>query len=173
NDPKGIALHQSGNAFYVTDKTRLLKIDLQGKVTTYAEADKFPSVPKFLNDVTIDQEGRGKVYVSDSGAMGKDGAVFRFDLQSNRVDTVVDAQKIPGLHTPNGIALDGQSQLLVVDFGTGDLHRIRLTDSSVQKVADGFDGGDGLIWDKFGRLFISSWKNGKIWGIPRAGQKPI
>jgi len=60
----------------------------------------------------------------------------------------------------------------VLDFGSGILHRVKLADGSSQKVADGFEGGDGLTWDKFGRLFITSWKTGKLWGIPRPGQKP-
>ena len=30
-----------------------------------------------------------------------------------------------------------------------------------------------MTWDKFGRLFITSWKTGKVFGIPRPGQKPV
>jgi glucose/arabinose dehydrogenase len=30
-----------------------------------------------------------------------------------------------------------------------------------------------LTWAAYGRLFITSWKSGKVWGIPRPGQKPI
>ena len=63
--------------------------------------------------------------------------------------------------------------MLLADFGSGVLYRIKLADKSAQKVADGFDGGDGLTWDKFGRLFITSWKTGKVFGIPRPGQKAV
>jgi glucose/arabinose dehydrogenase len=171
DDPKGIVLFE--NEFYVTDKTRVVKIDLKGKVTPLATAEKFPSPPQFLNDIAIEPEGRA-LFVSDSGdLMGKGGAVFRIDLNSRKVSLVVDAQKMPGLHTPNGLALDGASHLLMLDFGSGILHRIKLADNSAEKVADGFEGGDGLAWDKFGRLFISSWKSGHVWGISRPGQKPV
>src|SRR5262245_2918740 len=171
DDPKGIVLFE--NEFYVTDKTRVVKIDLKGKVTPLAPADKFPSPPQFLNDIAIEPENKA-LFVSDSGdLMGKGGAVFRIDLNSRKITLVVDAQKMPGLHTPHGLALDGASHLLMLDFGSGILHRIKLADGSAQKVADGFEGGDGLAWDKFGRLFISSWKTGHVWGIARPGQKPV
>ena len=170
DDPKGIVSH--ANAFFVTDKTRVVKIDLQGKVTVFAAADKFPTPPQFLNDIAVDIE-TGTLFVSDSGNLeGAGGAVYRIDPRSGKVDRVINAERLPGLHTPNGLTLDGQSHLLVLDFGSGILHRVKLADGSSQKVADGFEGGDGLTWDKFGRLFITSWKTGKLWGIPRPGQKP-
>ena len=176
NDPKGIVFF--ANAFYVTDKTRVVKIDLSGKVTDLATSEKFPTPPKFLNDIAVDPEvgfdKNGILYVSDSGDLkGAGGAVFRIDLRSGKISLVVDPERLPGLATPNGLALDGASHLLLLDFGSGILHRIKLADNSAQKIAEGFDGGDGLAWDKFGRLFITSWKTGKVWGIPRPGQKPI
>ena len=35
------------------------------------------------------------------------------------------------------------------------------------------DGADGLTWDYYGRLFISSWKTGKVFVIARPGEKPV
>ena len=103
------------------------------------------------------------VYVTDSGDLqGAGGAVFGISLRSGKVETVIDASKLPGLHTPNGLATDGSSHLLLLDFGTGDLYRIAIVSHKADKIADGFDGGDGLAWDKYGRLFISSWKTGQI-----------
>ena len=171
DDPKGIVLF--ANAFYVTDKTRVVTIDLNGKVTPLATPEKFPFPPQFLNDIAVDPEN-GILFVSDSGDLkGSGGAVFRIDLKSGKISLVVNAQRLPGLSTPNGLALDGASHLLLLDSGSGILHRIKLADNSAQKVAEGFDGGDGLAWDKFGRLFVTSWKSGQVWGIPRPGQKPV
>ncbi len=171
DDPKGIV--SFANAFYVTDKTRVVKIELTGKVTTLAAADKFPSPPQFLNDIALDPEN-GLLYVSDSGDLkGSGGAVFRINMKSGNVDLVVNAERFPGLKTPNGLVLDGASHLLLLDFGSGVLSRIKLADNSAQKVADGFDGGDGLAWDKHGQLFVTSWLKGCVWGIPRPGQKPV
>ena len=171
NDPKGIVAFS--NAFYVADKTRIVKIDLGGKVTTIAPAEKFPTPPQFLNDVAIEPEN-GVLFVSDSGDLkGSGGAVYRIELKSGKIEQVLNAERLPGLHTPNGLAMDGASHLLLLDFGSGILHRIKLADKSSQKVAEGFEGGDGLTWDKHGRLFVTSWKTGRVWGIPRPGQKPV
>ncbi len=51
--------------------------------------------------------------------------------------------------------------------------RVRIADGSPTKIAEGFEGGDGLAWDHFGRLFITSWKTGKVWGVPRPGEKAL
>ena len=81
---------------------------------------------------------------------------------------VLDANKLPSLKTPNGLAMDGASHLLLADWGSGELHRIKLADGSTQKLADGFKGADGLAWDNHGRLFISDWDGGKIFVHPPA-----
>ena len=52
-----------------------------------------------------------------------------------KVDLVVDAKKLPGLHTPNGVAMDGQAHVLLADAGTGTLYRVKLADGSHEKVA--------------------------------------
>jgi hypothetical protein len=171
DDPKGIVEFQ--NALYVADKTRVVKVDARGQVTTFVAAEKFPRPPAFLNDIAIEPE-RGSLFVSDSGDLkGSGGAVYRVDVKSGKTDLVVDDKAIPGLNTPNGLTLDGASHLLLADFGSGVLYRIKLADRSAAKVADGFDGSDGLTWDKYGRLFITSWKTGKVFGIPRPGQSAV
>ena len=144
----------------------------------------------FLNDITVDPE-TGTLFVSDSGdRKGKGGAVFRItpkikmkkgekklpldgEVIEKKVDVVVDFKTHPELNTPNGLAMDGQSFLLLADFGSGNLYRIKLADKTMEKLADGFDGADGVAWDYFGRLYISSWKTGKIFVIPRPGDRPI
>src|SRR5262249_16923632 len=59
------------------------------------------------------------------------------------------------------------------DFHSGELHRVKLTDGSTEKLADGLGGCDGLCWDKFGRLFVSDGKAGKVYVIPRPGDRPV
>ncbi len=168
DDPKGIVAFKE--FLYVADKTRVWKIDPKGKATVLAAAAAFPTKPLFLNDIAVDQFGT--LYVSDSGTLeGKGGAIYRIDLKG-KVSLVADASKAP-LHTPNGLLHDSLMHLLVADFGTGNLYRMKIADGSTEKLADGFGGADGLIFDKFGRLYISDWKNGKIFVIARPGAKPI
>jgi glucose/arabinose dehydrogenase len=171
DDPKGIVFYK--DALYVTDRTKIVKVDDQGQTSVYAAADRFPTPPQFLNDIAIDAVN-GIFLVSDSGdRKGKDGAVYWIDVRLDKITTLVDSQTIPELHTPNGVIFDGSSSVLVADFGSGAVYRVRVPDRSATKIASGLDGADGLVWDDFGRLFITSWKTGKVFAIRRPGQQPV
>jgi glucose/arabinose dehydrogenase len=173
DDPKGMAAYQRW--LFVADKTKVYRIDAtqkEPKAELFAPANAFPVPPLFLNDIAIDPES-GTVFVSDSGDLkGGGGAVYRI-TPNGLVSTIVDSKRIPGLHTPNGLAMDGASHVILADFGSGFLYRIKLADNSFEKIAEGLDGADGVTWDNYGRLFVSSWKNGKLFMIPRPGEKPI
>lgn len=175
NDPKGLVAFK--NNLYVADKDCIWRIDNKGKKTEFVPASAFPSKPQFLNDLEVDTIG--KLYVTDSGDLkGAGGAVYEISLKG-KVRLIVDAKKAPVLQTPNGLALDGGTKrtgaawLLLLDFGSGQLHRLNVKTGKLTKVEEGFGGGDGVIFDKFGRLYLSDYKNGKVFVIPRPGQKPI
>ncbi len=169
NDPKGLAAFQKW--LFVTDKDRVLRVDDQGKVQQFAGPSDFPVKPQFLNDVHVDPES-GVVFVSDSGNLqGQGGAVYRITPQG-KVSVVVNKEKMPELHTPNGLALDSQNHLLLADFGTGTLYRIHLATGQIEKLHEGFGGADGLAFDHHGQLFVTDWKNGKVWGIARPDSRP-
>ena len=183
DDPKGIAVFQ--NWLYLTDKTKVLRINAaakEPKAEVFAAAEKFPSPPIFLNDIHVDPEN-GAVYVSDSGKDGKGGAVYRITGVNPKgkgpakinatVSVVIDQKKLPGLIKPNGVMSDGTSFLLVADFDAGVLYRVKLADGTAEKVAEGMDGADGITWDHYGHLFVSSWKTGKVFGIAKPGEKPV
>jgi len=171
DDPKGIAFFAKW--LFVADNTRVLRIDVASKkLDVFAPANAFPVQPLFLNDVAVDPES-GMVYVSDSGdRKGGGGAVYRITPQG-LVTTVVNADNLKGLHTPNGLAMDGASNLILADFGAGNLYRVKLATGASEKIADGIDGADGLAWDYYGRLFVSSWKSGTVHVIPKPGDKPV
>lgn len=184
DDPKGIVSWT--NLLFVADNKRVVRIDPKGTVTVVADEKAFPTPPLFLNDITADEHG--VLYVSDSGDLkGNGGAIYRIAIIPPNpkakddagkkgkvsVTTVSDGKRNPNIKTPNGLVMDGKNHLLMLDFTSGELLRIRVSDGQSAKIADGFEGGDGLTWDNFGRLFITSWKLGKVWGIPRPGQKPI
>ena len=173
--PKGIAFF--GPWIFIVDKTKVLRVDLNPrfgggvKVDMLAPANAFPVPPIALNDIAIDPES-GAVFVSDSGAKGAGGAVYSISF-NGLVKTIVNEKTLPALNEPNGLAMDGASHILLADFGTGILYRIKLADGSSEKLADGMDGADGVTWDNYGRLFVSSWKTGKLFGIPKPGAKPV
>ncbi|HYH67896.1 MAG TPA: PQQ-dependent sugar dehydrogenase [Urbifossiella sp.] len=171
DDPKGIAFFAKW--LFVTDNTRVLRIDVASKkLDVFAPTNAFPVPPQFLNDVVVDPES-GMVYVTDSGdRKGAGGAVYRITPQG-LVTTVVNTDNLKGLHTPNGLAMDGASNLILADFGAGNLYRVKLSTRTSEKIAEGIDGADGLAWDHYGRLFISSWKGGTVHVIPKPGEKPV
>ena len=168
NDPKGLIAHQKN--LFVTDKNRVMKIDDKGVVTELVGASAFPKPPLFLNDICVDEQGN--LYVTESGdRKGEGGAVYKITPKDKKVTLILDKAKFPALHSPNGIAMDGLSFVLVGDMGTETLYRVKVEDGSVEKVADGLGRIDGLIWDNFGRLFLTAHSQGKLNLIPRPGQK--
>jgi glucose/arabinose dehydrogenase len=169
NDPKGIV--HFGNNLYVTDKDRVLRVDAKGQVTVLAGPDAFPAKPVFLNDIAADEGGM--LYVSDSGDFKGGGAAIYRVPPKGKVTLVADSKKTSALKAPNGLLHDSQQHLLVLDAASGELHRLTIATGAIEKLADGFGGGDGLCWDRHGRLFISDWQNGKVFVIPRPGEKPI
>ncbi len=169
DDPQSMAYAQK--TLFVTDQQRVWRIDAQGNAQIYAAKEAFPTEPTALKDIVIDE--RGLLYVTDAGD-GKDqsGAIFRID-QKGRVRVIADRKTIAGLKRPSGLVMDGRSFLLLLDAATGKLMRVRIADGTASTIADGLAGADGLVWDYFGQLFITSSKTGNVWGIARPGEKPV
>jgi glucose/arabinose dehydrogenase len=171
DDPRGLAVSQG--KLFVADKNKVRRIDLKtGKADVFVEAGKFPRPPKGLTGLEADI--KGGLTVSDA-----DGAVYRVQLAGKgataqpQVSLVADPAKLPALGGVAGWALDSPFHLLAVDAKTGDLNRVRTSDGLVEKVAAGFPGGGGVAFDNFGQLFVASGADGKVWGVPRPGAKPV
>ena len=157
DDPKGLTF--IGKSLYVTDKNRVLKVELNGKWTVFGSTMAFPQTPVFLNDITSDDAGN--LYVSDSGNLKSGGAIYK--IAQNKKITLVLNEDIPEILAPNGLWII-KNDLYEVDFSSGILYKINLKNKSISKIAEGFGGGDGLI--KSGNnFFVSDWKNGKIFKL--------
>ncbi|WP_022950071.1 SMP-30/gluconolactonase/LRE family protein [Methylohalobius crimeensis] len=166
DDPKGIDLWN--DTLYVADKTRVMKITLDGKTSVFADAEDFPNRPEFLNDIEIDDEGN--VYVSDSGKEdGTGSGIYRID-QDGEVTRILAEKR--GIQRPNGLLLDGINALLVADFGTGELFRLDLIRGKVIDLNSGLGGTDGLVRDSRGYLYVSDWKGGKVWRLVEPSSPP-
>lgn len=161
DDPKGLVFF--GNDLYVADKTRVLRVGLDGKWTVFAAATAFPAMPQFLNDLEADAQGN--LYVSDSGDLkGQGGAIHRIG-RNGKVSTIVSGVRDARVQAPNGLLMEGQDSLLEVDFVSGILYRIRVRGGEMEKVAEGFGGGDGIVRGAGGTLYVSDWKNGKVYAV--------
>ncbi len=166
DDPKGLAVF--GNNLYVADKTRVLRIGMDGRWTVFAAATAFPTPPQFLNDLEADAQGN--LYVSDSGDLnGHGGAIYRI-AKSGRVAQIVSGAADARCLAPNGLLMAGTSHLLTVDFVSGVLYRVKLRTGEMEPVASGFGGGDGIVRGSGGTLYVSDWKNGKVFSVSPSGE---
>jgi gluconolactonase len=170
DDPKGIVA--KGEDLYVTDKVKVLKIDPQGNVSVFAEASAFPSVPQFLNDIELDT--LGNLYVSDSGKNGLGAAIYKINPQGD-VSLVINTAMNPLVQAPNGLLMDDTGNvILFVDFATGILYSYDMQTLLLTEQATGFGGGDGLVHHSSGAMFVSDWKNGKVYVIdPLEGEAKL
>ena len=139
DDPKGLVAQ--GTDLFVADKTRVWKIDSEGKAGIYAAAEDFPNKPKFLNDIEVSPAG--EVFVSDCGTFVADAAVYRI-TPDRKVSVLVDQKSFSALKAANGLLMDGKNHLLIADFAAGRLYRCSLADGSMVELAGGLGGADGL-----------------------------
>ncbi|MDZ7735025.1 MAG: PQQ-dependent sugar dehydrogenase [Gammaproteobacteria bacterium] len=168
DDPKGIDLWN--NALYVADNDRVLRIDMNGDVMVFAMPEDFPGTPQFLNDIEID--GKGNIYVSDSGNDDGDNSGIYRVTQEGEVSEVIGNRRDDGLLRPNGLLMDGVGYMLVADFGSGRLFRLDINSGKLTLLNDGLGGADGLVRNGAGTLFVSDWKNGKVWQLAEPKATP-
>ena len=171
DDPKGLAI--IGQTLYVADNKRILKLALsgpkQGQAEVFAAATAFPVTPLFLNDLEADLAGN--LYVSDSGDLkGKGGAVYQINAQG-QVRLLINGQQDNRILAPNGLLMDDTGDvLMVVDFASGILYSYNLVTKQLLDIADGFGGGDGVVHHANGSMFVSDWKNGKVFRLDMNGE---
>jgi gluconolactonase len=160
DDPKGITA--MGDKLYVADKNRVLEVNKDGTWQVYGAQMAFPGTPVFLNDIVADK--LGNLYVSDSGDLKSGGQIYKIAKGGEKVSIVVDS-KNPDILAPNGLLFEGRNNLLSVDFESGILYRVNISSGKTTKLAEGFGGGDGMVKTKAGKIYISSWKDGKVYRV--------
>lgn len=170
DDPKGLVIIDE--ALYVADKTQIIKVDLKTKEkSVFASADDFIQTPQFLNDLEADPHGN--LYVTDSGDIlgsGVGGVVYKIDTQGG-ITKLADGMSSELVRAPNGLLADDTGRyLMVVDFTTGVLYNIDTQTGQVTEDAEGFGGGDGLVHHSSGDVFVSDWKNGKVFRMNRKAE---
>ncbi len=168
NDPKGLAV--IGINLYVADKDKISKISPDGSASVFAAASAFPVKPQFLNDLEADPQGN--LYVSDSGDImgsGKGGAIYKLDT-AGKVTLLIDGKQDARVMAPNGLLADDTGNvLLYVDFTSGILYSYNQKTRALTNLAEGFGGGDGIVHHSNGSMFVSDWKNGKVFGVSTKG----
>lgn len=168
DDPKGLAI--IGKTLYVADKTRIMKIDMDGKVQTFVPTSAFPVTPIFLNDLEADPQGN--LYVSDSGDVfgsGKGGAIYKISPKGD-VKLLINDVQDSRVKAPNGLLADDTGKVLIyVDLTSGILYSLNTETKALNDIAEGFGGGDGLLHRSNGTMYVSDWKNGKVFSVNTKG----
>lgn len=165
--PNGLKIHADGRIFVADYKRGIMVLDPVTKTIepflTHRRSEGF----KGVNDLFFDQEGR--LYFTDQGQSGMhdpSGRVFRYDLQSQRLDCLIDNGP-----SPNGLVLDLKEQALFVAMTRGNaVWRLPIQkDGFTSKVgifsamAGGVSGADGMALDDEGNLYVCDAGNGCVW----------
>jgi gluconolactonase len=167
DDPKGLTI--IGNNLLIADKSRIWRVALDQSPATaevFIAASDFPQTPQFLNDLAAD--ANGNLYVSDSGDImgtGKGGAIYKITPQG-KLSLLIDGKADPRVLAPNGLLADAKGEhLLIVDFTSGVLYNYDLAGRKLQEIASGFGGGDGIVKQANGTIYVSDWKSGKVYRV--------
>lgn len=171
DDPKGLVI--IGEFLYVADKTQIIKVSLASpsQKEVFVPADAFQKPPQFLNDLEADP--LGNLYVSDSGDIlgtGKGGVIYKINAQGE-VTKLIDGAENALVMAPNGLLADDTGQFLMfVDFTSGILYSLNTQTGALSDLEEGFGGGDGLVHHSNGTMYVSDWKNGKVFSVSTKGE---
>jgi hypothetical protein len=168
NGPKGMAL--LGDKLYVADITQLVEIDTaDGEITNAYDAVG----AKFLNDVTVDAEGR--IYVSDSST----STIWR--LADGNFEKWLDG---PELKFPNGLHAAGD-KLIIAAWGApgtsapssapANLLEVSIADKTVRDLGDGTPVGnlDGIEPLDETSYLVTDWVAGAVYRIDASGKAEL
>jgi gluconolactonase len=170
DDPKGLVI--IGDSLYVADKTQIIKVNLADATKeVFVPASAFTKPPQFLNDLEADPQGN--LYVSDSGDImgtGKGGVIYKINA-SGEVTKLIDGDDNPLVMAPNGLLADDTGKvLLFVDFTSGILYTLNTETGKLTDINEGFGGADGLVHHSSGTMYVSDWKNGKVFAVALDGE---
>ena len=164
-DPKGIVFYK--NKLYVTDRDVIIEVKTDGTWSVFGSTMAFPKTPVFLNDIDVDSDGN--FYITDTSNFKTGGIVFKMNLLGDI--TVLFDETTKNTKAPNGVLLIGNNKILLLDWG-GELFEANIKSKKIKKLGEGFPGGDGLAI-KNGDIYISSWKEGKIYKFKDGKSKVI
>jgi sugar lactone lactonase YvrE len=181
SEPKGIAY--VGGFLVASDLQRVVKVNSEGQVSVLAAPEDFPHPPSYLNDVSVDRDGKG-VYVTDMGANNKMrgpdglwpldsaeakampmiGRVYHISLDGE-VSEVIKPNS--NMTNPNGVGVGKDGQLLVGAFFQG--HFLVEDGDDLKVLTSDLRGADAVEQDSHGNYYASSWSQAKVWKISEDG----
>jgi sugar lactone lactonase YvrE len=101
---------------------------------------------------------------------GKGGAIYKIDA-AGKVSLLIDGKQDVRVMAPNGLLADDTGNVLIyVDFTSGILYSYNQKTKALTDLAEGFGGGDGIVHHSNGSMFVSDWKNGKVFSVSTKGE---
>lgn len=154
NDPKGMGVYE--DRLYVADLDEIVEINLEsGEV----ENKYIVEGASFLNDVTVDDNG--KVYVSDS-----DTDKIHV-LENGQVSTFMSDSSLQG---PNGLLVADDGELLLASAGGGFFAPIDTAEKAVQEYwVENIPSADGIVQLADGNFIVSTWSGEVHYVEPATG----
>jgi sugar lactone lactonase YvrE len=173
----------------VTFSTTASSNTIAGAVTTFAGnatggyADGLGAAAQFSYPIGIASDARGNIYVSDSfnnriRKIASDGTVTTVAGNGTAEGPAANAE----FYGPQGLAVDGQGNIFVADFGNNVIREISTTGTvtvfagnGIAGYVDGaatvaeFNGPAGLAFDKQGNLYVADNNNNMIRKITTTG----
>lgn len=152
-----------GNVVYVGAGTAVRGFDLTtGKMVMDVQVEGVSN----LNDVTADENGN--LYVGD--VFGT--KIIKIRLKDKSYSVFVEGK---GIELPNGLFYDKtKKRILVCSFRENTpIQAISLTDSTVTTLAKtNLNNCDGIVLDKFGRCYVSSWETNSTYRFDKDFSQP-
>lgn len=172
--PNGLKIHKDGRIFIADYRHGILLLDPDHGTVEPALTHRLTESFKGVNDLFFDMEGR--LYFTDQGQSGlhdPTGRVYRFDLESDHLDRLIDNGP-----SPNGLVMNPEQNVLYVGMTRGNsVWRLPIfPDGRTSKVgifarlAGGVSGPDGLTVDSRGRVTVCDAGNGSAWMFTQWGE---
>lgn len=171
--PNGLKFHRDGTAYIADYKNGILRLDPASAriapVVTHRHSEHF----RGCNDLVFGEDGA--LYFTDQGQSGMqmpNGRVYRYDLERDRLDLLIDTGP-----SPNGLVLSARGDALYVAMTRGNAvwRLVMMADGTVSKVgvfiqlSGGLSGPDGMARDAAGGLWVAHAGNGCVWGFDALG----
>jgi glyoxylase-like metal-dependent hydrolase (beta-lactamase superfamily II) len=152
-----------GNVVYVGARNSVRGFDLEtGKMVMNVPVEGVSN----LNDITADDAGN--LYAGD--VFGT--KIIKVRIKDSSYSVFVDGN---GIDHPNGIFFDkAKNRILVCSYRKkSPIQAISLADASVTTLADtNIDECDGIVLDKYGRCYVTSWETLSIYRFDRDFSDP-
>ncbi|MEZ5660785.1 MAG: SMP-30/gluconolactonase/LRE family protein [Burkholderiaceae bacterium] len=172
--PNGLAIHPDGRVFIADYRHGIMVHEPGSGQVLSVISNRYSEHFRGCNDLIFDSQGR--LYFTDQGQSGlhmPNGRVYRYDLELERLDCLIDTGP-----SPNGLVLNRDESALLVAMTRGNcVWRLPLMpDGGVSKVglfiqlSGGLGGPDGLAMSDAGSLVVAHVGNGCAWMFDALGE---